>query len=148
MLQRPSLVVQGLKTQQRISKGIIAIHTYRQCNQAANQPAPPKKYDNSIAKFKNELQESHLLKLWSKHRGLWLATPRLALHFLIDTTWPANSFLIFDLTFLHLLLHFLLDFLFTQPLSSHFAFCKKFETKTLDICKRNGKSCHQLIDLI
>lgn len=90
VLQRPSLVVQGLKTQQRISQGIIAIHTYRQCSQVANQPAPPKKYDNSIAKFKNELQESHLLKLWSKHRGLWLATPRLALHFLIDTTWPAK----------------------------------------------------------
>ncbi|CAB3366188.1 Hypothetical predicted protein [Cloeon dipterum] len=69
VLQRPSLVVQGLKTQQRISPGIIAIHTYMHCNEADNQATPPRKYDNSISKFKNELQDSRLLKLWSRHQG-------------------------------------------------------------------------------
>ena len=69
-LERPYLVLQGSRTQQRISGGIIAIHSYESCLDVSSvQAPPPKKYDNSMAKFATELQDSKVLKMWSRHQG-------------------------------------------------------------------------------
>lgn len=67
-MERPSLVLQGSRTQQRISRGIIAIHSYERClDVTSTQPQPPRKYDKSFARFAPHLQESRLLKLWTRH---------------------------------------------------------------------------------
>ncbi|KAF4526007.1 hypothetical protein B566_EDAN000799 [Ephemera danica] len=68
-LERPHLVLQGSRTQQRVSRGIIGIRSYELCvDVTSTQPVPQRKYDNSMSRFLPDLQASKLLKLWRHHR--------------------------------------------------------------------------------